>query len=75
LEDQEIAANVSSVDGVIHSSSELVHQAKFGLLIGAVIGWHVGLALLIFIGSSALYQWGGAMLIPIGGAVGWASGG
>jgi hypothetical protein len=73
LEDLETAASVSSIDGVVHSTSELIHQSKLGLLIGAVIGWHVGLALLIFIGSPALYQWGGAILIPIGGALGWAA--
>jgi hypothetical protein len=73
LADRLVAATVSSVDGVVHSTSERVHQSKLGLLIGAVMGWHVGLALLIFIGSPALYQWTGAALIPVGGALGWAA--
>jgi hypothetical protein len=73
LDDRAMAANASSVDEVVHSNSELIRQTKFGWLFGAMFGWHVGLALIIFIGSPALYQWGGAVLIPIGGALGWSS--
>jgi hypothetical protein len=73
LAEQAVATTASGVDSVIHSTSEILHQSRLGLLIGAAIGWHVGLALLIFIGSPALYQWGGAVLIPVGGALGWAA--
>jgi hypothetical protein len=47
-------------------------STRRGVLGGAILGACMGLALVLYSNSTAFNHWGGAISLPISGAVGWA---
>lgn len=48
------------------------YSVKMGSVIGFMVGWAIGMALVLYVDSQALYQWGGAPSIPLSMGFGWA---
>jgi len=54
------------------AESERTHQMLLSVVIGGIIGWAVGVAQLIVIGSWDLFYWAWMPLIPLYNALGLA---
>jgi hypothetical protein len=55
-----------------YSEEEYSYSTKIGAAIGFIIGWALGVAMVLYIDSPALNQWSLVPSIPIWNAIGWA---
>ena len=62
----------SEVKSVVYSEREMALSMKRGIYVGAVIGFCIGISMLIDTGSPALNRWWGVIAIPLAQAFGWA---
>jgi hypothetical protein len=51
---------------------DYAHSVKIGSVLGFLIGWAIGVALVVYLDSPALYQWAGVLSIPLSMGSGWA---
>jgi len=72
MKDLNLAVRPDEVDGIAHPASEMNLSLKRGVAWGAVIGWHIGMALVLYSNSPTFTEWFGAIALPISCAAGWA---
>ena len=53
------------------TTQDYIYSTKLGCLMGFVIGWAIGIALILYLDSPAMTHWGGMPSIPFWFAVGW----
>jgi hypothetical protein len=54
-----------------YSHEEYTYSTKIGSAIGFLMGWAIGVGLVFYIDSPALYEWPLVPSIPIWEAIGW----
>jgi len=47
------------------------YSVKLGSILGFLVGWAIGVALLLYLNSKDLNQWPGVASIPIWNGIGW----
>jgi len=55
-----------------HPESRFLESSRNGIAVGFLIGWAIGIAQLLYVGSNELYSWAYVPMIPIYSALGWA---
>jgi hypothetical protein len=51
---------------------DYAHSMKIGSVIGFLVGWAIGVALIFYIDNEVLYQEAGIAHIPLWNGIGWA---
>jgi len=54
-----------------YSEEECNYSTKIGMAGGFIVGWAIGIALLLYVDNPALNQWAWVPSIPIWNAIGW----
>ena len=54
-----------------YSEDECNYSIKIGMAGGFIVGWAIGIALLLYVNSPALNQWVWVPSIPIWNGIGW----
>ena len=54
-----------------HSEQECNYSIKIGMAGGFLIGWALGIALVLYVNTPALNQWAWMPSIPIWNGIGW----
>jgi hypothetical protein len=54
-----------------YTHEEYTYSTEIGTAIGFIVGWAIGVALIIYLDSQALKQWSLVPSIPIWQAIGW----
>ena len=54
-----------------YSDEECNYSIKIGMAAGFILGWAIGVALLLYVDMSALNQWAWVSSIPIWNGIGW----
>jgi hypothetical protein len=54
-----------------YSEDECNYSIKIGMVGGFIVGWAIGIALILYLDSPALNQWAGLPSIPFWNAIGW----
>jgi hypothetical protein len=54
-----------------YSEEECNYSTKVGMAGGFLVGWAIGVALLLYVDNAALNQWSWVPSIPIWNAIGW----
>ncbi|MBI4471944.1 MAG: hypothetical protein HY646_04700 [Acidobacteria bacterium] len=65
-----LATQTDGIEQIVHPAVDLQRAVKFGLIIGAVVGWHVGVGVLVSLGASLAGYWNVALLLPASMALG-----
>ena len=55
------------------TGADYLHSVKIGTLLGFVVGFAIGIALIWYVDSEALNNWPGVASIPIWNGIGWAT--
>jgi hypothetical protein len=54
------------------TNQDYAHSVKIGSVVGFLVGWAIGAALILYLDNAALYQWAGLPHIPLWMGIGWA---
>ena len=54
-----------------YTEQECNYSTKIGMAGGFIVGWAIGVALLLYVNTPALNQWAWVPSIPIWNAIGW----
>jgi hypothetical protein len=54
-----------------YSEDECNYSVKIGMAGGFIVGWAIGIALILYLNSPALNQWDWVLSIPFWNAIGW----
>jgi hypothetical protein len=54
------------------TSADVIYSVKMGSVMGFLVGWAIGVALLLYLDSKELNQWPGVPSIPLWNGIGWA---
>jgi hypothetical protein len=54
-----------------YSEDECNYSIKIGMAGGFILGWAIGIALILYLNSPALNQWAWLASIPFWNAIGW----
>jgi len=55
-----------------YSDQECNYSIKIGMVVGFLVGWAIGVALLLYVNTPQLNQWAWVPSIPIWNAIGWS---
>ena len=55
------------------TGADYAYSVKLGSLFGFFVGWAIGIALILFLGSKELNNWPGVASIPLWYGFGWAT--
>jgi hypothetical protein len=53
--------------------ADYLYSVKIGIVLGFLVGWAIGVALLVYLGSDELNNWPGVPSIPIWYGIGFAT--
>jgi len=67
-----VVSRPTEVGNILRPDSVLAYQAKMGAAIGAVVGWLIGIAIVLYSDSMPYILWGGVSVIMLSQSVGWA---
>ena len=55
------------------TGADYLYSVKIGTVLGFIVGWLIGVALLLYLGSEDLNNWPWVASIPIWYGIGWAT--
>lgn len=55
------------------TGADYLYSVKIGTLLGFIVGWAIGIALILYLESEALNNWPAVGSIPIWYGIGWAT--
>jgi hypothetical protein len=55
------------------TGADYLYSVKIGTLLGFIVGWFIGIAMLLYVGSQALNDWPWVGSIPLWYGLGWAT--
>jgi hypothetical protein len=53
------------------TAADYLYSVKIGSVIGFLVGWAIGIALLLYVDSKELNNWPGVPSIPLWNGIGW----
>ena len=53
------------------TATDYLYSTKIGSVIGFLVGWAIGIALLLYLDSRELNNWPGVPSIPLWNGIGW----
>jgi hypothetical protein len=53
------------------TATDYLYSVKIGSVIGFLVGWAIGIALLLYVDSKELNNWPGVPSIPLLNGIGW----
>jgi hypothetical protein len=55
------------------TGADYLYSVEIGTLLGFIVGWFIGIALLLYLGSQELNNWPWVWSIPLWYGIGWAT--